>query len=108
MRVRKVKIKLFGHSGIKTGARLVQGATFFDNRLRYILQSQRTTKGKAAELPTLEEIEGEKYRLYRSNASRIGAINTESRICAGFIARQALFRPKIISSQAGQYIQRGA
>lgn len=40
-----MKLKLFGHSGIKSGARIVQGGKAFENRELYIEQSKNTKNG---------------------------------------------------------------
>lgn len=98
MKLKKTRIKLYGHSGIGSGARCVQGGTFFDNRMRYVMQSKRTTNGVAAELPTREELENEKQRLFGNNDSRFRTVDSESSVRASFIARESLFRPKVICS----------
>lgn len=40
-----MKFKLYGHSGIKSGARTVQGGKAFENREIYIEQSKNTKNG---------------------------------------------------------------
>lgn len=45
MRVRKMRFKLYGHSGIGSGARVLQGGKTFENRAKYIEQSKNTING---------------------------------------------------------------
>lgn len=59
MRVRKVKLKLFGHSGIKSGARIVQGGKAFENRELYIEQSKNTKNGIVPQIETKSRVKHE-------------------------------------------------